>query len=266
MKPSCYVGCAMTHSPLPGPPSRLVRSDGATIAYHRIGGKGPGVMFLGGFMSDMTGIKAATFETHCRENGRAFVRFDYAGHGQSSGRFVDGTLSRWLDDAQAVLDELTSGPQLLVGSSMGGWLMLRLALARPQRVLGLIGIATAADFTADLLDRQLDALTRAKLLRDGVIEIPSDYGDTSYPITRALIDDGRRHLLLGGPIGLRCPVHLLQGMNDRDVPWQTALRIAERLDSATVIVTLIKDGDHRLSRPQDLARFTSAIDEMAAIA
>jgi pimeloyl-ACP methyl ester carboxylesterase len=255
----------MTHSLLASSPSRLIRSDGATIAYHRSDGKAPGVMFLGGFMSDMSGVKATTLEAHCRQSGRAFVRFDYFGHGQSSGRFADGTISRWLEDAQAVLDEVASGPQLLVGSSMGGWLMLRLALARPARVHGLTGVAAAADFTEDLLYRQFNAPMRATLMRDGVIEIPSDYGDTPYPITRALIEDGRRHLVLGGPIEVHCPVHLLQGMMDRDVPWQTTLRIAERLESGSVVVTLIKDGDHRLSRPKDLARLTSAIDEMAAI-
>jgi len=244
--------------------SRLTRGDGATIAYHRTEGKSPGVVFMGGFMSDMSGIKATTLEAHCRATGRACLRFDYLGHGESSGRFEDGTIGRWRDDALAVLDALTAGPQIVVGSSMGGWIALLAALARPERVQALIGLAAAPDFTEDLLYAAFDAEARAALERDGRIEIPSDYGEAPYPITRQLVVDGRRHLLLGQAIGLRCPVRLFQGMNDADVPWRHALRIMERIESGDAILTLIKDGDHRLSRPADLARICAEIDALAS--
>jgi pimeloyl-ACP methyl ester carboxylesterase len=244
-------------------PSRLNRDDGATIAYRRSEGKGPGVVFMGGFMSDMSGIKATTIEAHCRRTGRAFVRFDYLGHGLSSGRFEDGTIGRWRDDAIAVLDQTTEGPQIVVGSSMGGWIALLVALARPERVHALIGLAAAPDFTEDLLHNEFDAETRAKLEREGKIEMPSDYGDAPYPITHRLIVEGRQHLLLGQPIALDCPVRLFQGMHDNDVPWRHALRIIERIDAGNAILTLIKDGDHRLSRPEDLTRICTEIDALA---
>lgn len=246
------------------PLKRQIRVDGATIAYRRREGKAPGVMFLGGFMSDMNGIKAVTLDLHCRQTGRAFVRFDYYGHGESTGRFEDGTIGRWRDDALAVLDEIASGPQILVGSSMGGWIMSLVAMARPARVKALIGVAPALDFTEDLLFAKFDASQRAKIARDGVIELPSDYGDRPYPITESLIAEARKHLLLREPISFACPVRLLQGMRDVDVPWPHALRIAERIESPDVELTLIKDGDHRLSRPEDLGRLCAAIDALAA--
>jgi pimeloyl-ACP methyl ester carboxylesterase len=245
---------------VPPTPRFLERPDGQRVAYHRLEGRGPGVVFLGGFMSDMTGTKALALEAHCRAQGRAFVRFDYLGHGASTGRFEDGTIGRWSDDALAVLDALTAGPQVLVGSSMGGWIMLLAALARPARVAGLVGIAAAPDFTEDLMWAAWDEATRARLMREGRIALPSLYGDAPCVITRDLIEDGRRHLLLRAPIPLRCPVRLLQGMADPDVPWQTALRLAEHLESNDVTVTLIKDGDHRLARDEDLAQLVVAVD------
>ncbi len=253
----------MNQSPIANQPSRLTRVDGATIAYHRSEGKAPGVMFLGGFMSDMNGIKATTLEHHCRASGRAFVRFDYFGHGESSGRFEDGTIGRWRDDALTVLDEIAQGPQILVGSSMGGWIMLLVALARHERVRALVGVATAPDFTEDLLHAKFDAGQRAALARDGVLELPSDYGDRPYPISHRLIVEARQHLLLGAPIALNCPIRLLQGMKDHDVPWPHALRLIERIEGGNVELTLIKDGDHRLSRPEDLARLCAMIDALA---
>jgi pimeloyl-ACP methyl ester carboxylesterase len=248
----------------PGAARILTRGDGATIAYHRHEGKTPGVMFLGGFMSDMTGLKATSLEDHCRARGRAFVRFDYLGHGQSSGAFADGTIGRWAQDAVCVLDELTDGPQLLVGSSMGGWIMLLAALARPDRVAGLVGIAAAPDFTETLIWHRMSADARAALQRDGVWHEPSRYSATPYAITRTLIEDGRKHLLLEQPIAVHCPVTLVHGMEDRDVPWQHAMLIAERLLSRHVAVTLVKDGDHRLSRPEDIARLCRIVDGMCA--
>ena len=218
---------------------------------------------MGGFASDMTGTKAVFLESHCRKRGQAFIRFDYFGHGASSGRFSEGTIGRWREDALTVIDRLTEGPQILVGSSMGGWIMLLAALSRPARVAGLVGIAAAPDFTEELMWNRMTAPIREQVMRTGEWHEPSRYGP-DLPITRKLIEEGRHHLLLGQPIPVDCPVRLLQGMEDPDVPWRWAVRIAERLTGTDVAVTLIKDGDHRLSRPQDLARLATVIDEMSA--
>ena len=247
----------------PPPPSLLAREGGDTIAYRAMAGSTPGVMFCGGFMSDMTGTKATALEAHCRSTGRACVRFDYSGHGQSGGAFRDGTIGAWRDDALAVLDRVASGPQILVGSSMGGWIVLLLALARPERVAGLVGVAAAPDFTEDLIWSTLDDEGRRTLTESGEIVMPCDYGDDPYPITMSLIEEGRDHLLLRAPIALDRPIHLLQGMRDEDVPWRTALTIAELVESERVTVELVKDGDHRLSRDEDLARLCAAVDAVA---
>ena len=239
--------------------------DGETIAYHVLEGKAPGVMFLGGLMSDMNGTKALALEAHCRGEGRAFVRFDYFGHGESSGAFTDGTIGRWHADTLQVLDSVTEGPQFLVGSSMGGWQMLLAALVRPERVAGMIGVAAAPDFTEDLMWGQFDDVTKSRIRDEGIVYLPSDYEDTPYPVSSALIEDGRDHLLLRKSLALDCPVHLIQGMADKDVPWRTALSIAEAVSGDNVTVTLIKNGDHRLSRGVDLIRLTNAVDEMAAL-
>lgn len=237
----------------------LPRAQGATIAYRRIAGKAPGIVFLGGFRSDMTGVKAAALDDLCRRTGRAFVRFDYFGHGASSGAFTDGTIGRWADDAVAVLDELTAGPQVLVGSSMGGWIMLLAALRRPERVAALVGIAAAPDFTEDLMWARYDAKARAELAETGIRREPSAYDDQPYPITLRLIEEARGHLLLRGPIPIRCPVRLLHGMRDPDVPWETALRLAERLATDDVEIHLVRDGDHRLSRDADTVRLQTTV-------
>ena len=241
----------------------LACSDGATIAYRRIPrhavDNAPGVVFLGGFGSDMTGSKAGALETHCRNAGYAFLRFDYTGHGRSSGRFEDGTIGAWSNDAIEAFDQLTEGPQILIGSSMGGWIMLNVALARQDRVAGLIGIAAAPDFTEELIWEQADAAMRATLTHEGIWRDPAG---AQFPIALGLIEDGRRHLRLGGPIDLACPVRLLHGMKDEAVPWQTSLRLAERLAGADVAVTLVKSGDHRLSEPDDLARLTATLDAL----
>lgn len=222
------------------------------LAYRAQDGRGPGVVFLGGFHSDMTGSKAAYLAEWCAARGRAYLRFDYSGHGASGGRFEEGTIGRWTADAAAVLEELTQGPQVLVGSSMGGWIALLLALRHPARVAGLIGIAAAPDFTEELIWAEFPASVREQIQRDGFWMRPSAYGD-DYPITRALIEDGRRHLILGGPIALEMPVRLLHGQADPDVPWQHSLRIAEQVTGRNVEVTLVKDGDHRLSTAENLA-------------
>jgi len=237
----------------------LVAPDGATIAYRPTPGKGPGVMFLTGFRSDMTGGKALAVEALCRAQNRAFVRFDYTGHGESSGAFADGTIGRWTEDALLVLDRVTNGPQVLVGSSMGGWIALLLARARPERVAGIVGIAAAPDFTEDLVHDVLDADAKDRLARDGQIVVPSAYDPEPCVITRRLIEEGRDHLLLRGPIPVAAPVRLIHGMEDHDVPWQTALRIAERIASTDVEITLVKGGRHRLSDPPDLERLVAAV-------
>ncbi len=231
---------------------RLVRADGVELAWKRLSGRGPTIVFLPGFRSDMEGAKALYLADFAAARGQALLRLDYSGHGASGGRFEEATIGRWTADALEMIDGLTEGPLLLVGSSMGGWIGLNLALARPERVAAYIGIAAAPDFTETLIWEPMPPPARAALMEQGVIHTPSEYGEP-LPITRALIEDGRRHLRLGGPIPLRCPVRLLQGQRDPDVPWRTALTLAERIESADVQVILIKDGDHRLSRDSDLA-------------
>jgi pimeloyl-ACP methyl ester carboxylesterase len=244
-------------------PQSLARPDGATIAYRRLAGAAPGIVFLGGFRSDMSGTKALFLEDYCRRRERAYLRFDYFGHGASSGDFAVGTIGRWRDDALAVIDSLTEGPQILAGSSMGGWIMLLAALARSERVAALVGIAAAPDFTEDLLPARLSGPQRQMLQQEGLVVLPSDYDPAGYLYSRALIEDGRRHLLLRGPIALAAPVRLLHGLADASVPWQTSLRIAERLTGRDVTVTLVKDGDHRLSTEADLTRLAQILDGLA---
>ncbi|MEQ8500576.1 MAG: alpha/beta hydrolase, partial [Sneathiellaceae bacterium] len=219
-------------------PAVLRRPDGTAIAYHRAipasPAPGPGVVFCGGFKSDMTGTKALALDSHCRASGRACLRFDYFGHGQSDGDFEAGTVGRWAADAVAVLDALTDGPQVLVGSSMGGWIMLLAALARPDRVAGLVGIAPAPDFTQRLMWERFTDAQRAVLQRDGVLREPSDYDPEPYAITAALIEEGRQHLLLDDGIELHCPVRILQGMQDPDVPWRHALHLVAALAAQDV--------------------------------
>ena len=236
-------------------------ADGTPLAFRRLAGRGPGVVFLGGFRSDMTGSKAEFLAQRCAARGQAFLRFDYSGHGASGGRFEDGTITRWAADAEAALTALTDGPQLLVGSSMGGWIALLLALRHPARVAGLVGIAPAPDFTEELMWAAFPDSVRQRIIVEGAWARPSEYGDP-VPITRALIEDGRRHLLLGGPIALDVPVRLLHGQGDPDVPWQHSLRLAAALTGQDVQVHLVKDGDHRLSTPRDLALLGGTLDAL----
>ncbi len=243
-------------------PGRLSRPDGNAVAYVRSAGAQPGVIFCGGFMSDMTGTKAMALEQFCRARGHGYVRFDYLGHGQSTGRFADGAIGRWAADTIAVIDEVAQGPQVLVGSSMGGWIMLLAALARPERIHGLVGVAPAPDFTARMVAEDFNEAQRAALARDGQVEITSDYDTRPYVITQALIDDGNENLLLGGAIDLSCPVRLLHGMKDDAVPWQTSMKIMDALAGADVTATLVKNGDHRLSEPDDIERLWAAVGEL----
>lgn len=210
----------------------------------------------------MTGTKVMALEAACASAGRAFTRFDYFGHGASSGAFTDGTIGRWSEDAIAVLDELTEGPQVLVGSSMGGWIMLLVALARPGRVCGLVGIAAAPDFTEDLMWDRMDDSIRAALARDGVYHEPSQYDEEPTAITLRLIEEGRDHLVLRSPIPLHCPVRLIHGLEDPDVPWDTSMRLSRVLESPDVTLTLVKDAVHRLSEPRDIARLIATVEEV----
>lgn len=230
---------------------RLDRGDGVELAWQRMAGRGPTIVFLHGFRSTMQGEKPECLAAFCAARGRAFLRLEYSGHGSSGGRFEDGTIGRWRDDALLVIDRLSEGPLVLVGSSMGGWIALLVALARPGRVAGLLGIAAAPDLTELLMWGAMAPPERARLEREGVLWAPSRYGDP-FPVTRALIEDGRKHLVLGGPIPLSIPVRLLHGYRDLDVPWEIAPKLATTLASEDVHLTLVKDGDHRLSRPQDL--------------
>ncbi len=225
------------------------RPDGLRLAYRHRSGTRPTIVFLPGYMSDMDGSKASALDAWAEANDRAMLRFDYEGCGVSEGRFEDGTLASWRDDVLHLIDSLTKGPLLLVGSSMGGWLMLLVALARPERIAGLVGIAAAPDFT----DWGFSDAEKAILATEGRIAEPTPYSDQPYVTTRAFWDSGQANRLLGAPIPIAAPVRLLQGQRDDDVPWEIALRLAERLESDDVRLTLVKDGDHRLSRESDIA-------------
>ncbi|WP_019906830.1 alpha/beta hydrolase [Methylobacterium sp. 77] len=233
-------------------------------------GDGPTLVWLGGFRSDMGATKAMVLDAWARDNGRALVRFDYTGHGESEGEFADATISTWLEDAMAVLDATVKGPAILVGSSMGGWIACLAARARARRgdaaLAGMVLIAPALDFTQSLMWERFPRGIREIMERDGVWMRPTEYGPEPVPTTMALIEDGRRHLLLGGPIDPGCPVHILQGMQDPDVPYAHALATVERLPAPGTVLTLIADGDHRLSRPQDLARLLAAVAEIGRAA
>ncbi len=228
------------------------RGDGVFLAYAFRPGRAPTLVFLPGFMSHMGGDKATMLAGLAHAHGNACLRLDYAGHGASGGRFEDGTIGGWTQDALCLIDRLTAGPLVVVGSSMGGWIGLLVALARPARVAAYVGIAAAPDFTEELVWPSFSAEARGTILREGVLRIPNPDGSAQV-FTRALIEEGRAHLLLGGPIALACKVRLLHGQQDDAVPWQTALRLAERIEGRDVQVTLVKDAGHRLSRPQDLA-------------
>ena len=231
---------------------------GVDLAWQRLPGRAPCLVFLPGYRSDMAGGKAQALAALCEERGQALLLFDYSGHGASGGAFTDGTVGRWTADALAVMDALTEGALVLAGSSMGGWIALLAALARPERIAGFVGVAAAPDFTEALMWEAMTPAERAALERDGVLHVASAHGEPA-PVTRALIEDGRRHLLLGGSIKLRCPVRLLHGQADADVPWETALRLAQQIEGEDVQVALVKDGTHRLSRPGDLALLRATV-------
>lgn len=230
-------------------PSFFARPDGLRLAYRYRPGTGPTLIFLPGYMSDMEGGKAVALDDWAGASGRAMLRLDYAGNGASDGRFVDGTLVNWRDDVLLLMDALTQGPVVLVGSSMGGWLALLVALARPDRVVGLVGVAAAPDFT----EWGFTDADKALLATEGRIEEPTPYDDQPYVTTLAFWESGQASRLLDGEIPIDCPVRLLHGQQDADVPWDIAVRIAERVRSSDVQMALVKDGDHRLSRDGDIA-------------
>lgn len=230
------------------------------------------MFWLGGFKSDMKGTKAVALEEHALSTGRASIRFDYSGHGESSEKFEDGTISDWLEDALAVFKNRAKGPQIVVGSSMGGWMALLLAralasdplLSQNAKLAGLVLIAPAPDFTEELMWKNFSEEVRNDIETKGQWERPSVYGDDPYPITKKLIEDGRKHLIMGKPIQVKCPVRILQGVLDPDVPWQHAMKLVSCLAQDDVTITLVKDGDHRLSRPEDIERMLRTVDELAA--
>jgi pimeloyl-ACP methyl ester carboxylesterase len=246
-----------------------VGKDSATrrIAVRARPGAAPGLFWLGGFNSDMQGTKALALDAWAAEHDRACIRFDYSGHGESGGAFIDGTIGRWLEETVAVFEQFCAGPQVAVGSSMGGWMALLLAREIARRpasrasLAGLVLIAPAPDFTEELMWKGFSPEIRQEIETEGAWLRPSQYGEP-YPITRALIEEGRSHLLLGGAIDVGCPVRILQGAQDPDVPWRHAFALAHRLPSDDVVLTMIQDGDHRLSRPQDIARILAAVAEI----
>lgn len=228
------------------------------LAYHHTEGTGPTVVFLPGYASDMTGAKALALEAWAKRTGRAFVRFDYRGCGQSEGEFAEATLVHWRDDARAIVEGLADGPAILVGSSMGGWIALLLAIAAPKRVAGLVLVAPAPDFT----DWGFTQAEKMALLQDGRIERPSPYSPQPTLFTRAFWTSGEANRLPPGPVPVAGPVRILQGQRDDDVPWTRTLDLAQRLGSADVHLTLVKDGDHRLSRDADIAALVAAVESL----
>ncbi|MCW5682683.1 MAG: alpha/beta hydrolase [Xanthobacteraceae bacterium] len=251
---------------------QFIDVGGRRIAIRAREGNTPGLFWLGGFKSDMKGTKAVALDAHAAQTGRACIRFDYSGHGESGGRFEDATISQWLEESLAVFGNRAKGPQIVIGSSMGGWMALLLAralakdpsLAKDAKLAGLVLIAPAPDFTEELMWKQFSDEIRNQIETTGQWERPSVYGDPPYAITKKLIEDGRKHLLLGQPIEVKCPVRILQGVLDPDVPWQHAMRLVSCLAQDDVAMTLVKDGDHRLSRPEDIQRLLKTVDELAA--
>jgi pimeloyl-ACP methyl ester carboxylesterase len=243
--------------------------DARTIAVRVRAGTPPGLFWLGGFKSDMKGTKACALDQWAEQHGRGCVRFDYSGHGESGGKFIDGTIGRWLDDSLAAFAAFCRGPQVLIGSSMGGWLALlmlrelrRRAQARSDATIaGLILIAPAVDFTEELMWKKFSPEIKAEMEKTGMWVRPSAYSEEPHIITRNLIEEGRRHLLLGGLIETGCPVRILQCVEDPDVPWNHAVDLVARLAHDDVVLTLVKDGDHRLSRPEDIERLLAAVSE-----
>ncbi len=243
-------------------PSRYRINDSLEIAYSRVEGNTPGIMFLCGHGSDMNGSKALFLESWAKRNGCAFLRFDYSGHGRSDGTLLETNISDWTRDAIAMIDHLCAGKQILIGSSLGGWLMLNVALARPDRIAGLIGISAAPDFTEDLIWQKLGSKEQADFVKEGQITEANPYADDPIIYPYHLIEDGRQHLRLLGPLAIHQPVRLLHGMADVEVPWQTAIALAECLDAEDVTVHLDKKATHRFSEPEQLALLQTVLENL----
>jgi pimeloyl-ACP methyl ester carboxylesterase len=247
-------------------PLNLKRGSKNFIAYNRVDKKNkklPEVLFLGGFKSDMMGTKATYLHNLCQSRGQTFTRFDYFGHGLSSGDFTQGTIGLWLSDTLAMIDQVTEGPLILIGSSMGGWLMVLAALARPERIHGLIGIAAAPDFTEELIWASLTDAQRLSFVSQGIIQTPSQYENKGFPITLQLVEEGRSHLILPKTLPIQCPVHLIHGDRDLDVPPELSLRLVKSIESPQMTLTLIKGGEHRLNSPLALGRLASLLNEVS---
>ena len=242
----------------------IYKSGLRDLAYSQTKGDGPGVVFLGGFRSDKEGTKAVFLEDWAKRRGRAFLRFDYSGHGQSSGDFLEGSIGDWFEDAVAIIEALTEGPQILVGSSMGGWISLLIARDRPDLVSGLVTIAAAPDFTEDSMWAGFDADQRAEMERLGRVELPSEYSEGPYVITRHLIEEGRKRLILRDPLHLPFPTRFLQGTADPDVELSVAHRLLEHATGEDIRLTLVKGADHRFSDPDCLALIVAAVDDVTA--
>jgi len=245
-------------------PQFLDTDLGRRLAWHRFSGREPGVVFLGGLRSDMTGTKAVHIEDWARRSGRAFLRFDYSGHGQSAGKFTEGSIGDWAEDAVAAIEALTEGPQVLVGSSMGGWISLLLAKRMPERIAGLVTIAAAPDFTEDGMWGEWSEVQRKACMEEGQVALPSEYGEDMI-ITRRMIEDGRKHLVLRSPLALDVSVRMLQGTADADVPMSVALRLLEHIEGGDVRLELVKGADHRFSEAGCLSTITRSVEEVLGI-
>lgn len=243
-------------------PASIACEDGIVIAYHHNSGHAPGVLFCGGFRSDMNGGKATSLSAFCHNRGQQYTRFDYRGHGQSSGVFADSTVGDWLNDAVTILDSVTTGPQIVVGSSMGGWIAFLLARARPNRIAAIITIAPAVDMTRRTLANLPDDASR-QLRENGVWMRPSKYEPLGYPITEKLLEEGASHNLLNDAITFEGPVRILHGMQDDAVPWSLSLEISDALVSKDVAITFVKDGDHRMSTPADIKRLLNLVGDLS---
>jgi pimeloyl-ACP methyl ester carboxylesterase len=265
----CQKGLIRQESNMTDTPADFLDVNGTQIALRRRIGKEPGVVWLGGFRSDMLGTKAETLDAWAGKNKRAFLRHDYSGHGESGGDFADGTISKWLAESLAVFRHTTKGAQVLVGSSMGAWIALRMVqelrkAGQGDRIAGLVLLAPAPDFTVELVEPKLTAAQNRDLAEQGFFEVESEYSPEAYAYTRALIEDGRLNRVMDGPIDTHCPVHVLQGLADPDVPHSHALKLVSLLPADDVTLSLIPDGDHRLSRPQDLDMLIRAVEAISA--
>ncbi|MGV6819899.1 MAG: alpha/beta hydrolase [Parvularcula sp.] len=247
------------------PPAEFLDGPHGRLAYLQHTGTGPGLVWLGGYASDMRGTKAEAIDAHARSQAMPYLRFDYSGHGESEGDFTDGTIGRWTKDAVFCIETLTQGPQILIGSSMGGWIAGLIARALPEKVAGLILIAPAPDFATELTPKQWPKDQWQQLQETGILRIPSEFDDSVMVYTRTMFEDGAQHRVLDQPLNVEGPVRVLTGMKDDVVPWQHAVRYAEHIKSDDVVVTLVKDADHRMSSEADIARLRTTIDEMTGL-